>query len=436
MSVDKTAENQFGYVKDDKVYRNAFLDQPEMEIGVVRESPEKSLEYFEERFKNFESKITELEESIGNATNKGSYLMKLVHLKGKLMTYNGLGDFEGLVAKIEVLKFDLDKSINENRVRNLELKKTFLEELKKIIDCPEEKLIETVEEVKENKNKWLRTGSVTDEEKDNMEKQYSELLDKFFARKKEYQAKQKEELKKVTIFYHKLIGKVGTLRSLRNDDRFHESLQEISKEWKSLPPLPERVNLALQRKLEKRIKDVSIQRKRRGQAPRGPRQGGGYGQQRSEPFAPEMLKLKEELLNQAMGLKDMELNSAVDAAKLLQEKWLSSGRSMAPEIKTIYNKFREIIASIFEKKTLEINLLKKFPDFAGKADSEKKILQISIMRDLIRKAKSDAKLLQENLDLASSSPGSPDEKTLLTKVKNQKFRIRIRENLLNEIEMS
>ena len=76
MSKVKTANNVHGYIKGDKVFRNAFLDQPDLEIGVVRESPEKSLEYFENRFENLESKIAKLEDDIGEASNKGSFLMK------------------------------------------------------------------------------------------------------------------------------------------------------------------------------------------------------------------------------------------------------------------------------------------------------------------------------------------------------------------------
>ncbi len=432
MSGDKTAENQFGYVKGDKVYRNPFLDQPELEIGVVREDPEKSLDYFIERFKSFESKVDSIEASIKEATNKGSYLMKLIHLKEKLATYNGLGDFEALIKRIDVLKEDLDKSINENRVRNLDLKKGFLDELKEILKVPDDQVLDALEKVKENKSKWLRTGSVTEKEQEKLEKAYNDLLDEYFKRKKEIQAKQKEELKKITVHYNRLIGKLGAIRNERSDERAQKIIDDINEQWKKLPDIPDNVRAAIQRKFDKKLKDMTFQRKR-GQRPRGPRHDsrGGGGM-----ISPEVVKLKEELLNQAYALKDLDLDEAVKAAKLLQEKWLSSGRSMAPEVKTIYNRFREIIASIFERKTLEINLDKKFPDFKSKPDSEAKILKISVMRDLIRKAKTDLKLFQENLDLASSEQGEDVDKTLVTKVRNQKFRIRIRENLLQEIEMN
>ena len=160
MSKVKTADNNYGYVKGDKVYRNTFLDQPEKEIGDVRESPEKSLEYFKDRFKNLELKISKLEDDINQASNKGSFLMKLLHLKEKLLSYNGLGDFESLVSKMEKVREELEVSISENRTRNLGLKKDFMKELKVLMKCPDEKLMEVTEQVIENKNKWVRTGSV------------------------------------------------------------------------------------------------------------------------------------------------------------------------------------------------------------------------------------------------------------------------------------
>jgi Domain of Unknown Function (DUF349) len=435
MSKEKTAKNNYGYIKGKKVYRNAFLDQPEMEIGVVREGPEKSLEYFENRFQNLESKITKLEDDIRNASNKGSFLMKLLHLKEKLMKFNGLGDFESLISRMEVVKGELEGSISENRERNLVLKKDFIKELKELMKCPDEELVEVTEKVKENKNKWVRTGSVTEKKQKALEAKYELLLDKFFDRKKEFVSKQREELRKITVQYGKLIGQVGRMRMERDRERVRREIEGIKKRWNELPAIPENVRAALDRKLEFKIKQILEPRppRREGRF-QPPRQGGG-SRSFQNFFPPEMLKEKEELLKQALELKKMDLNEAVKHAKFLQERWLNSGKSSAPDIRNIYNNFREIIASIFEKKTLEINVLKKYPEFPDKSDSEKKILQISIMRELIRKAKSDFRTIQENLDMANSEDRGNVDRALLTKAKNQNFRIRIRETLLRDIEM-
>jgi len=191
MSKVKTADNNYGYVKDDKVYRNAFLDQPDMEIGVVRESTEKSIEYFENRFRNLELKISKLEDDISKASNRGSFLMKLLHLKEKLLKYNGLGDFEALISKMEKVKEELEVSISENRTRNLDLKKAFMKELKALMKCPDEKLLEVTEQIIENKNKWVRTGSVDEKKQKALEEKYESMLDEFFDRKKKFVTEQR-----------------------------------------------------------------------------------------------------------------------------------------------------------------------------------------------------------------------------------------------------
>ena len=74
-------EHPFGHIVDGKIYRKAFLNFPEREIGEVRESPEESLAFFEERFKTAELKVTEIEKQIASNENKGSFLAKLLHMK-------------------------------------------------------------------------------------------------------------------------------------------------------------------------------------------------------------------------------------------------------------------------------------------------------------------------------------------------------------------
>ena len=74
-------EQQYGFVKEGKVFRNAFLDFGQREIGEVKDSEESTLTFFSERFNLAQAKVDQVEEKINATENKGSYLMKVLHLK-------------------------------------------------------------------------------------------------------------------------------------------------------------------------------------------------------------------------------------------------------------------------------------------------------------------------------------------------------------------
>ena len=112
MSDQKTStkSSPFGYTKDGNVYRKGFNGLEDLEIGEVRESEDQSIEYFIEKYNSLVKKIDELEKSVNEATNKGSFLMKLLHMKEKMPEYKGIGDFEALIKRLEKLENGLQKN--------------------------------------------------------------------------------------------------------------------------------------------------------------------------------------------------------------------------------------------------------------------------------------------------------------------------------------
>ena len=126
------AEHPYGYVQDGKVYRKAYGEHPALEIGEVKDTPEAAFAYYEQRYQQLQEKINQLEQDIHEKTNKGSYLMKLLHLKETLPQYEGLGDFIALYERLEQLEEYIREIINQNRERNLEIKTALLEEAKEL----------------------------------------------------------------------------------------------------------------------------------------------------------------------------------------------------------------------------------------------------------------------------------------------------------------
>ena len=154
-------ENKYGFIDDGKVYLKGVLDYPDREIGTVLLTDEKAIEYFENRYSMLIQKIDQLETAINGAENKGSFLMKIVHLQESLATYNALGDFEAVFNRLEGLKEGLSKDVGVNRERNLTLKNELLQKLQAIIENPISDDAE--EDVKELHQTWLRIGRVSEE---------------------------------------------------------------------------------------------------------------------------------------------------------------------------------------------------------------------------------------------------------------------------------
>ena len=98
----KNIEVPFGFEKDGKLFLSGWMKNPDREIGEVRdEDLEKSISFFTARFEDLKQKINEVAEKIDATENKGSFLMKLLHLKEQLPNHDGLGDYTELHAIIE-----------------------------------------------------------------------------------------------------------------------------------------------------------------------------------------------------------------------------------------------------------------------------------------------------------------------------------------------
>ena len=87
-------EIPFGFIKEGKIYQSAWGENEDREIGEVRdENNNKSIQFFQERFADLESKVRDVTDKIDSTDNKGSFLMKLVHLREHLPQHDGLGDY-------------------------------------------------------------------------------------------------------------------------------------------------------------------------------------------------------------------------------------------------------------------------------------------------------------------------------------------------------
>ncbi len=452
MKLDYKPED-FGYVKEGKVYRRAFLDNKDLEIGTVRETEEKSIQYFVDRFLGLREKVEELEKSVTDATNKGSFLMKLLHMKDKMAEYKGIGDFEALTKRLDQLESKLQENIAENRVKNLEIKEALLKDAQALSDSQDWE--ETAEKMKELRLNWVRTGAVVEEKQEELEDAFHNTVNHFFDEKKKYNEKKRRVIGERSKKYKYLISQVRKLTYEEDKDVVLKRIQRIKEDWEGVGEIPERLMKSLESKLASTIQNLKNPKRRRriGQHQDNRRDyqnrpnyrdrsnsSGRPDYQRNEHSEEDLKKLleqKSKLLSLSLELKDLPLEQSLPLARELQDKWLKSGKSTAPEIRTIYNKFRETIALIFEKNHLQSEIKKKHPVFDGKTKAEQRIIRISALREMIRRDKGEIKLFEDNLN-QSGVMENPDRRSqeLISKLRGQKFRVKIKEALLNEIELN
>jgi hypothetical protein len=150
------------------------MGYPDRQIGEVKQSVEASVKYFRDRFDTARQKVDELYKLVEEAQNKGSYLMKLLHLRQYLIEFDGLGDYPALLDRLDVLEADLRTTIVHNRGRNLEIKRALLQEAEALADSTEWK--ETSEKFKELKAKWIKTGAVDKEYEEEVEARFDGIM--------------------------------------------------------------------------------------------------------------------------------------------------------------------------------------------------------------------------------------------------------------------
>src|SRR5690606_41390549 len=102
-------KHPYGYIKDNLIYLKGFLDQEDRVIGEVKTDEASTIKYFEQRFQTVEEKVAQLKKDIETNQNKGSFLMKLKHLRDSLMRYDALGDFVPVIEELNRMETSLEE---------------------------------------------------------------------------------------------------------------------------------------------------------------------------------------------------------------------------------------------------------------------------------------------------------------------------------------
>lgn len=430
----------YGYILEEKIYLKGFLDFPDRKIGQVKLTEEASIKYFEDRFQLAKQKVEELEALVEEAQNKGSYLMKLVHMRKYLANFDGLGDYVVLFDKLDAIEEDLRDLISVNRVKNLEIKMALLLEMEELFKV--EDLNEATELIKEIKQKWIKTGAVVVEKQEETEKKFEYLYKRFFDKKK-YLIKQRSQQSRYRVNAYRDL--IFAAENIRNSDDFDETFAEfrnLQNAWKEVGKIPHRKAIEFWDRFKK-ANDFFFTRYKNFKA---------FKEEEPDLTSHE-IKSKYELTlcRQAEAIVDLDQfkDEHTEQAKELLMDWKRLTNTFRDLNVDISERFRIACDKVFEMSYLMRVVKRKYPDVDGKPKEDRLRIKISFMRELIRKDEMELNVAETNFQKMMAQqqrsfnpkfppPYNPREQQAIREQQNtlniQKRKVKVKKQILKELE--
>ncbi len=417
--------NPYGYVKEGKIYLKGYLEFEDRAIGVVKESEEASIEYFVKRFEIASKKVYDLEEAVKTAENKGSYLMKLIHLRKYLAEFDGLGDFIPLFEKLDELEEELRAMITVNREKNLEIKKALLAEAEEIKDDPDWK--DTTEQLLEIKRKWVKTGNVSDEFIDDTDGKFKALLDAFFEKKQAFYEEKKRVMAEREEHYMDIIRRARRLVSMRDLREAMNRYKSLRFEWNRVGMIDKRMASKLQWDFRKIGGQIAEMQKRERMT-------------RQRQMDAKAIESKRQLLNQVLALREPYDEPKMNYLRHLQFQWKKTGIIRSPEVGAMNHQFKFACDIIKEKFFLDSAAKKIHENYETLDEKEQINIKITMVERSLEVDNEELQTLQKNTERSSfSSYGDygrqgPPNKILQTKLGNLQRKIEVKQHLVSELK--
>lgn len=407
------------FVKDKKVYLKRFLDFPDREIGEVLEDEKKSIQYFIDRFSRVTKSICDLEEKISSATNKGSFLMKVVHMKDQMSKYKAIGDFESIIRRLETIEGELQNSVVESRVKNLEVKKTLLKELQLILS--REDWFKDTNRVKEIQAEWVRTGRVEEEEEAVIEPEFQNILNSFFDQRKEQAAIRNELIQIRKEKYEELIAKGRWYFEQDNIANFVDDYKELQKTWKAIGHIPKPVLEPLWEAFQsvsnaffEKLKS-SNERKKKDQED----QSKGLSGKKQAFMALEGLEKED--------------RPSMSRLKSIQKRWRSAGFVEPSLLGSLGDDFSLKCQVIVEKNFVGKILFSKHDGFSERSEKEQAQLKRELLSQLIQRDELELQRMQENIEMFGASANKNSQNPINDRLQDHLRKLNAKKQILSSI---
>jgi hypothetical protein len=414
-----TLNDEYGYVKDSKVFLKGYLDFPDRQIGEVKRTEQEAIDYFKNRFNIVLNKVEQLEREIDEALNKGSYLTKLIQLQRKLKGFDALGDFVPLLRRLEEKEEYLKGLIEVNQLKNLEIKRALIEDVKvaaAVVDYAA-----ATDQIQEIKAKWIRTGPVDKEYQEEIETTFQQILDDFFQRRRDYFDEQNKLNQARIEEYERLIKITKTLSYSRDLDDAYQKARDVRNAWNNVGEVPPKrffkVNKAYRHFLKLFYDKYNAAK-------------GIEPKVRIDPRIVEQQKL---LAEAETLLRSPDIIEASQEAKALLSKWKEIKIPFKLADKELAERFRMVCDKIFELSYLARVISRKYPAFDLKSPEEQLRTKYRELEWLTKREKSDLEFAQ--LEFDRTATGDPEQdKQAVGRINIQKRKVQMKERILIEFE--
>ncbi|AKD02958.1 DUF349 domain-containing protein [Pontibacter korlensis] len=402
---------QYGFIQDQQVWLKPFMNYPARQVGEVKESEDDSLVYFAKRFEMFSEKVNNLLQRIETSDNKGSFLMKVLHMKEQVGNYDALGDFEQIFHTLSKAEEEINETIKQNREKNLNIKIELIKEAEAHSESIDWK--ETSEKLKDLRTAWIKTGPVEKELTDEIEERFRNAVEKFFERKKNFFEDKKRMQNRAYERYRELINQSFALQNSEEWEETTAKLKQLQNEWKDVGGnLPRKTMTNLWNTFRKAHNHFFERLKRKIQKEKNASRDQFYEQnyERKQELAVEAEQL----------LQELSLNDAVKRAKELQAEWKKVGPVRPDVSDAIWERFIKACDRVFELSSLE-HYIRKRQQASNETFSETDSLQarINALRDFIKSDRSELEVLETNLGKLNDSPSNDAFRNMLKgKIRN------------------
>ncbi|OON68204.1 DUF349 domain-containing protein [Hymenobacter sp. CRA2] len=418
---------QFGYIESDQVWLRPFMDLPARQVGQVKDTEDAALIYFAQRFESFRAKVDDLLARIDESENKGSFLMKALHLKEQIASFDGLGDFTALHARLTEAEEQIRTLVARNREKNLATKVKLIEEAEALHTSVDWQA--GGEQLKELRQAWIKTGPVAKELTDEMEQRFQAAVEDFYTRKKAFQADKKAMTNRAFEKYKSLIHKSEALQNSDDWEGVTAQLKLLQQEWKevggSLPrktanDLWTRFRAAHNRFFDRLKEHISSKRS-----------------EAKDHYMDDNLTRKRDLVKEAEALVERPMHEAVARAKELQTAWKKVGPVRGPESDRVWEAFLSACDRVFELSSLEHYIRKRqAPEGPKPPAAEQYAQRVAALKDFIKYDRQEQQVLEENLGKLNDSPGNEAFRTMLqSKIRAFERKIRTKNDLIEFLRL-
>jgi hypothetical protein len=406
-------KNEYGFCQDGKVYINAYLNFPQREIGFVRNTEQEALDYFVNRFELAKTKVIQLASEINDVQNKGSYLTKVVQMKAYLAEFDGLGDFVPLFKQLDSLEVFLRDLIQNNQIKNLEIKRALIEDAKAI--AGQEDVLQATEDLMELKAKWVKTGPVDKQFQDSLTESFQAVMDDFFLRRRAYFEEKNRQIDEKIALLQGYIDAVHQLRKAEDLDDSIIKVKELQKEWKNVIGLPPKKQSMLWKNFKK-ANDMFFEKYNRVK--------GIEYKPRVDPRIQELTTMTGEL---ELKLHDQpNMAATADLAKAYLVKWKEITAQIKSVDRQMAERFRNVCDKIFEMNYLLRVISYRHPALNEKPRIEQLKIMINQMDYMTKKERGEL----EDFIAQAERDRQMEEKPIISKINTQKRKISMKELLL------